>query len=177
MKSDAGSKKRCDKDHGPGRPTLFRPGYVEQARKLSRIGATLHELGDFLGVDERTVRRWRHIHPDFDQAIVIGAEAANRRVEASLYQMAIGYEREEEEIKVIDGNIVRVKVKRFMPPNASAAIFWAKAKMGWRDDGHSEQVGSNSTTAQVSEAPPVDIRDTARKVAYLLRLGGNLAEK
>lgn len=36
-----------DEQRGPGRPTLFRPEYVEQARKLALLGATDREVADF----------------------------------------------------------------------------------------------------------------------------------
>lgn len=40
-----------DEQRGPGRPSLFRPEYVEQARKLCLLGATDRELADFFGAN------------------------------------------------------------------------------------------------------------------------------
>ena len=73
-----------------GRPTAYQPEFAEQAQKLAKMGATLSEIAEFFDVDERTVRRWRQAHDDFDQALKLGTEVANRRIEASLYQQAIG---------------------------------------------------------------------------------------
>ena len=52
-----------DEQRGPGRPTLFKPEYVEQAEKLAVLGATDEEIGDFFGVSARTIYRWKLDHP------------------------------------------------------------------------------------------------------------------
>jgi transposase-like protein len=46
-----------------GRPSKFRPEFVDQAAKLAQLGATDREIGDFFKVDERTINRWKHRAP------------------------------------------------------------------------------------------------------------------
>jgi len=122
------------KRKGRGRPTDWRPEYVEQARKLADMGHTHLEIAQFFEVEDRTFRRWMHKYPELRAALLIPEEQANRQVVLSLYKMAVGYEREEEEIKVVEGKIVRVKVLRYYPPIPSANIFWNKAKGGLTDN-------------------------------------------
>lgn len=113
---------------------LYNPAYVQQVRKMAQMGWTHIEMASFLDVTDRTFRRWLLKYPELVEALSIPEEQANARVRLGLYQLATGFEREEEEIKVIEGKIVRVKVIRYYPPNASAAIFWQKAKAGWTDN-------------------------------------------
>ena len=42
-----------------GRPSKYRPEYAEQAGKLALLGLTDKQLGDFFGVDERTIEARR----------------------------------------------------------------------------------------------------------------------
>jgi hypothetical protein len=92
-----------------GRPSSFKPEYIEQAEKLCRLGATDEELADFFNVNRITIWRWAQRHDAFCNALKSGKEAADERVERSLYHKAIGYTHE--------------AVKIFMPANATAPIY------------------------------------------------------
>lgn len=81
------------------------------------LGCVMSEIADFMDVDERTIRGWRRAHSQFDKALTIGAEIANSRVQHSLFMQACGYWIDDEEIVIANGNIVRVKVRRFIRPN------------------------------------------------------------
>ena len=52
-----------------GRPTKFRKEFIEQARKLCLIGATDDQVADFLGVDPRTIYRWKNENEEFCKAL------------------------------------------------------------------------------------------------------------
>jgi hypothetical protein len=62
-------------------------------------------------------------------------EPADERVVRSLYHRAIGYSYDSEEIFVINGKIKRVPVRKHVPPNVTAGIFWIKNRRPdlWRD--------------------------------------------
>lgn len=75
-----------------GRPTRYRPEYAHQARQAYELGAIDEDIARLFSVDISTFYRWRHAHPDFAAACVIGREHADSRVEASMYQRACGYE-------------------------------------------------------------------------------------
>ena len=152
-----------------GRPTVYRPEFEQQARKLAEIGATIAEIAEFFDINERTVRRWRLAHEEFDQGIFVGSKTANRRVEASLYQQALGYWIDDEEIKVFGGNIVRVKRRTFIPPNVTAAIYWTKVRMGWRDN---ELPKAPIDTPASPDVPTESKHQVARRIAWLLLQGG-----
>lgn len=117
------------------RPSKFKPEFVGQAEKLCRLGATDIEVADFFEVDVRTLYRWKGENEQFCQALKAGKDVSDERVERSLFSRATGYEHDEVDIKVIGGAIVQTPVRKFYPPDTTAAIFWLKNRRpaDWRD--------------------------------------------
>ena len=118
-----------------GRPTSFKPEFVEQARKLAMLGATDREAAEFFEVAESTLYLWKHTQPEFSEALKVGKETADARVEQSLYRRALGYTHDAVKIMMADGvPIVEPYVERY-PPDTTAAIFWLKNRKPeqWRD--------------------------------------------
>lgn len=118
-----------------GRPTDFRPEYVEQAEKLSLLGATDIQIADFFGVSESTLYLWKHTHPEFSESLKLAKEQADLNVSRSLYRKAVGYEFESEKVFCQDGEIIRTPIREFVPPSDTAMIFWLKNRQPqkWRD--------------------------------------------
>lgn len=128
-----------------GRPTKFKREFVEQAEKLCRLGATDQEVADFIGVDVRTLYRWKGEHEAFCQALRAGKEVADERVERSLFARANGYEHDEVDIRVVGGEVVQTPIRKFYPPDTTAAIFWLKNRRPgeWREAKAVEVTGAN----------------------------------
>lgn len=118
-----------------GRPSAFKPGFVEQAKKLCELGATDVEIADFFGVSDRTLYRWQAQHVEFCQALKVGKEVADERVERSLFHRATGYTFDSEKIFQFQGKIVRAKSREHVPPDTTSMIFWLKNRRPevWRD--------------------------------------------
>lgn len=118
-----------------GRPPTYDPKFAEQAAKLCRLGATDYELADFFSVDTRTIYRWKNTQEAFCQAVVIGKEANDQRVERSLFQRSVGYTYESEKVFQFQGKIVRAKTVEHVPPDPGAAFNWLKNRKpkDWRD--------------------------------------------
>ncbi len=129
-----------------GRPTDYKPEYAEQARKLCELGATDMEMAEFFHVDVRTIYNWRHSQPEFFQAVHVGKEALDERVERSLYQRSVGYSFNSEKIFHYQGIITRADTIEHVPPDPSAALNWLKNRRGdkWRDKIDHEHSGSIS---------------------------------
>lgn len=128
-----------------GRPSLYSEEMAVQAKKLASLGATDAEVADFFGVDVRTIYRWKHEYDDFCQALKIGKEDADARVERSLYQKAIGYEQEAVKIFMPAGadKPVYADYIEKVAPDTTAAIFWLKNRKPaeWRDKTVTEHEG------------------------------------
>lgn len=131
------------------RPTKFKPEFIEQARKLCRLGATDMEIADFFGIEVRTLYRWKAENEEFCQALKIAKEEADERVERSLFARANGYEHDEVDIKVVAGQIVQTPIRKYYPPDTTACIFWLKnrKKADWRDKQDVEHSGSVTVVA------------------------------
>lgn len=125
-----------DDKKGPGgRPTSFKPEYVEQARKLAQLGATDREAAEFFEVAESTLYLWKHTQPEFSEALKVGKETADARVEQSLYRRALGYSHDAVKIMMADGVPIVEPYTEHYPPDTTAAIFWLKNRKPaeWRD--------------------------------------------
>jgi hypothetical protein len=145
-----------------GRPTTFKPEYVEQARKLCELGATDEELAGFFEVHVATIYRWQACHPEFCEALKAGKVAANERVERSLYHRAVGYTFDSEKVFQFQGAVVRAPVKEHVPPDTTAAIFWLKNRKPneWRDKQQIEHDVSSTLEALIRDShaiPPMQM--------------------
>lgn len=117
------------------RTTSYRREFAEQAKKLCELGATDREVAEFLGRSERTIRTWKAEHPEFGEAMRVGKEAADARVEQSLYRRATGYSFDALKIDTYQGRVIKTRYVEHIPPDVTACIFWLKNRKPdeWRD--------------------------------------------
>ena len=135
-----------------GRPSKFQPEFITQAEKLCKLGATDQEVADFFEVDVRTVYRWKGENEAFCQALKIGKDVADDRVERSLFARANGYEHDEVDIRVVANTIVQTPIRKYYPPDTTAAIFWLKnRRKEWRDKAEIEMTVRNATDLKDDE--------------------------
>lgn len=118
-----------------GRPSKFRPEFVEQARKLAMLGLTNEEMAKFFEVGQTTFDRWMAEKPDFRGAIKASKDLADAEVVASLYHRANGYSHPEDDIRVVGGEIVITPTIKHYPPDPTSMIFWLKNRQPekWRE--------------------------------------------
>jgi hypothetical protein len=118
-----------------GAPTLYKPEYPEQIRKLCLLGATNVELADFFGVANSTYEKWVRKYPEVREAMRLGKMLANATVAESLYKRATGYSHPEIDIRVVKGEIVKTEIVKHYAPDTTACIFFLKNrdKANWRD--------------------------------------------
>lgn len=134
-----------------GRPSDYSEDHAAQAGKLCALGATDQEIADFFEVDVRTIYRWKHTHPEFCQALNMGKDVADERVERSLYQRAIGYE--QDEVKIFmpaqAEEPVYAPFRAKIAPDTAAAIFWLKNRR--RDQWRDKQEVDHGVTSELAE--------------------------
>jgi len=174
-------KKGPNGKHPGGRPSAFKQEYCEQVEKLCKLGATDKELADFFCVAESTINKWKKDHREFSESLKRGKLLADANVADRLYQRAIGFEHDSEEIKVIPGNkqpkskhwpadgeeseegdnagsdhpcIVRVPIRKVYPPDTVACIFFLKNRQPkkWRD-----KVEQGFTNGEGEDVDPIVI--------------------
>ena len=122
-------------DKQKGRPSKFKPEFVEQAQKLCALGATDREVAEFLNVTESTLYLWKHEHTEFSEALKVGKGTADERVERSLYRKAIGYTMDDTHFSAHDGVVTQTPYIKHIPPDTTACIFWLKNRQPdqWRE--------------------------------------------
>ena len=136
------------------RPSKYRPEFVTQAEKLCKLGATDLEVADFFGINVATLYRWKGEHDEFCEALKSGKGASDNRVERSLFSRATGYEHDEVDIRVVMNQIVKTPIRKFYPPDTTAAIFWLKNRKPaeWRDKQELEHSGAVTLTLSEDDA-------------------------
>lgn len=130
---------------GPGRDSLYRPEYADQARKLCLLGFIDTELAKFFDVTEQTINNWKLKHPAFFEAMKAGKEFADAQVADSLYRRATGEEIIiEKAIKKEDGSYEAMRLKQFIPGDVTAQRLWLlnRRKGNWRDKVETEHSGN-----------------------------------
>jgi hypothetical protein len=116
-------------------PVKYKAEYGKQATALCKLGATDHDLAEFFGVTDRTLRNWKIAFSGFSAALKVGKEVADDRVERSLYNRAVGYSFPAQKIMQYEGDPVIVDYVEHVPPDVVACIFWMKNRRPdmWRD--------------------------------------------
>lgn len=107
-----------------GRPTKYDKANDRIAYKLCLLGLTNEELATFFEVNIDTIYEWQKVHESFSDAIKKGKQIADAEVAVKLHQRATGYTYDDTDIRVIEGKIVKTKVKKHLPADPTAGIYW-----------------------------------------------------
>jgi hypothetical protein len=139
----------ADEDKAPnkgGRPSKYDPQFCVTAHTLAAQGATDVEIADALEIHVATFYRWKAEHSEFREATGAGKEAADDRVEASLYHRAVGYSHDAVKIFMPAGaeNPVIAHYREHYPPDTAAASLWLRNRRAdkWRDKQDIEHSGA-----------------------------------
>jgi transposase-like protein len=112
-----------------GRPTLYKPKILPKIRNMAQGGATDKEVADSIGIAVGTLYEWKNRYPEFGEALKVGKEVADCRIENQLFKQAS------------EGNTV-------------AMIFWLKNRQPkeWRD--RQEHTGADGGPIQIVSTIP-----------------------
>ncbi|WP_331373789.1 hypothetical protein [Sinorhizobium chiapasense] len=133
-----GASFRPDPRNYGGRPSEWDERNLAIARTLAELGATDLEISQAFEVSIRTIHRWKLQYPEFREALEMGKDAADRKVEDSLFKRATGYSFDSEKIVVIEGEAQRVEIIEHVPPDVKAGMWWLQNRRPgtWRDVKH-----------------------------------------
>ena len=99
-----------------GRPPKYNAEqHCKIAKKMCQLGATDNDIAEALGVATCTLYRWRNEHEEFREALKVGKDKADDRVEMALYRRAVGYTHEAVKVFQFQGSevIVREALTRY----------------------------------------------------------------
>ena len=136
-----------------GRKSLFREEYILIAKAAARFGAIEEEIADELNIGITTLERWKEKYPEFRGALNVGKQAADDRVERSLYQRANGYSHPAVKVFMTrDGKTIEHHYIEHYPPDPTSMIFFLKNRRPdrWRDV---QNIDHAVGVHHISEAP------------------------
>lgn len=135
-----------------GRPSKFSDKIVGHIKLLAEYGLTDKQMSEIIGVSEVTFNAWKKKDGKFLKSLKEWKKPADRKVEKSLLQRALGYQytevtyEPEPEIEYEDGQRVSMKklsgelkvskkVIKEVIPDVLAQIYWLKNRnpKEWRD--------------------------------------------
>ena len=98
----------------------------------AREGLTDEQIAKNIGINRTTLYDWKKKEVNIADALKKGKEVIDFEVENALLKRALGYEYEEE---TYENGILTKKVKKQVPPDTTAQIFWLKnrKKEQWRE--------------------------------------------
>ena len=102
----------------------------------ARDGLIDEDIAHNVGISPATLYEWKKRFPEISEALKRGKEVVDIQVENALFKRAMGYEYEETKIIISEKDGRRVEtVKKQMPPDTTAQIFWLKNRKPekWRD--------------------------------------------
>ena len=98
----------------------------------ARDGLTDEQIAKNMGIAPSTLYEWKKKSKEFSESLKKGKEVVDFEVENALLKRALGYEYEEE---TYENGILTKKVKKQVPPDTTAQIFWLKNRKpnNWKD--------------------------------------------
>lgn len=105
----------------------------------ARDGLSDEQLAKNMGIATGTLYTWKNKYQEINEALKKGKEVSDYEVENAMHKSAIGYFVEETKtyINEVEGvKTLRVeKMKKWIPPNTAAQIFWLKNRRPdkWRE--------------------------------------------
>lgn len=98
----------------------------------ARGGLTDEQIAKNIGINRTTLYDWKKKEVNIADALKKGKEVVDFEVENALLKRALGYEYEEE---TYENGILTKKVKKQVPPDTTAQIFWLKNRKPntWKD--------------------------------------------
>ena len=99
---------------------------------MARDALTQQQIANNLGISIDTLIENKKKYSEFNNALKKGKEVIDFEVENALLKRALGYEYEEE---TYENGILTKKVKKQVPPDTTAQIFWLKNRKPntWKD--------------------------------------------
>ncbi len=142
-----------------------------QIQGWARDGLTNEDIANNIGINPKTLYSWMDRYSPLKEALRLGKEPADRKVENALFDKATGYSYVEEvPIKVKEvlydkgkrvseiERVEMVEVIRHVPAETTAAIFWLKNRkpQEWRDKQDLELAGNVDGVVKINIMPDED---------------------
>lgn len=122
----------------------------------ARDGLTDEQIANNMGINARTLYRWKNEHSQICQTLKKGKEVADYQVENALYKRALGYTITVNEQKVDKDGYVHDLVKDIhVPGDVGAMIFWLRNRKSdkWKNNPQEQSNDRNKKVVIVNDLP------------------------
>jgi hypothetical protein len=168
-KKTGGSRRKPSKGGSagkPGRPSAFDERLAAAALVVAKKGGTDEEIAEALGVDVRTLYRWKGSRNDFCQALKESKALADELVEASLWHRAVGFSHPAVKVHFDKfGQPSEHPYTEHYPPDTAAAIFWLQNRQAdrWKVKQAHELSGPNGGPIKTQQMTAAEVAEAAAK--------------
>lgn len=135
-----------------GRPTLFRPEFIDKAREYIRAGFTRADIAAQFGVNVSQVYEWQAKNPNFADALNQERVIADTAVASALYLRATGQLKKTitKKVTTADGRVEIHETTESVPADPTAQRYWLnnRAPKVWRE--RNEVTGADGAPIAVS---------------------------
>jgi hypothetical protein len=153
---------------------VYKLEYNELAYRFALLGASDKEIAAAFHVSESTLNDWRSEHPDLDESLQRGRDAADATVADQLFRRATGYSHPDYVSSSYQGVVTLTETTKYYPPDVSAAIFWLKNRQRekWGDVQRHEHTGKDGKPMEALGASVTDLHAELQRRGAILPLCG-----
>lgn len=121
-------------------------------KRLAGLGLNDKQIAQFLDITQDTLISWRNKYQVVRRALENARLDRDLKVVDALYQRAIGYEHEHDDIRVAGGEVVITPVKKHVQPDVRAQEIWLYNRMPeqWKSRSAIELTGKDGGPVQAS---------------------------
>ena len=150
---------------------------LKKLEEWAKAGLTDVQIAHNMGIAPGTLYEWKNRFPEIDEALKKGKEVVDLEVENALLKRALGYDYEETKIIVeTDGRKRIERVKKHVPPDITAQIFWLKNRTTrWSNRDKVEVEKILAETALIKEKTKL-IRGVEKDIHPLIELAKALQD-
>ena len=138
-----------------GRPSRYKPAFVQQARLLGRLGADTADLARFFSVSLATLYRWQARYPDFGLAFAMGRARGAGLEKPGMFRRATGYAfSARRDYRTRAGEPIAADFTVRVPADPKVALRWLRNRQPetWRID--AEPAGADPGVAPTKKGAP-----------------------
>lgn len=118
--------KKQEKRRNPVFERITSESMITRIRGWCMEGATNSEIAERLGISDATFYRYQQQSPELKEALLYAKEIVDYRVENALLRRALGYDTVETVTEETAAGKVTRTVRKHIPPDVTAGIFWLK---------------------------------------------------
>lgn len=128
-----------------GRPKSYKAAYHDKlVFRLAASGNGDALIAEAIDIAPSTFAQWKNAHKTLMEALTAGKKVADDKVEAALYDRAVGYKHDDVHVSAYMGDVKLTPIKKVYPPEPGAIKLWLtnRRPKEWRER---QEISSSGT--------------------------------